>query len=215
MRASYSRVLLLGLLLASSRLLAPPEPATCPLALALIDGESLQRVFVVTHQQEFLHAETLQKLLKDVRYRDIPVLLLNSEPLAEKVTWGIDPRPHPELQGRAVVHTSILGETSGVTINAAEIHLAGGSCGVCLSNTFEHLFRDFQKGDRKQTRIIVHRSLIYPQSEGTAGEFLRTLIVGRVPELSRKEVPSTMWGQVFEIPLPSDATRRFLIEVIP
>ncbi len=94
-------------------------------AASLLQGKPVAEVFIVTHQQTGRQIETAS-LLQEDRFKAVPSIVLSSEryPIKDKALAEV-----------ATLHEhSNLGEFQP-KFDATTVHLAGGTCGICLSNT--------------------------------------------------------------------------------
>lgn len=193
---------------------AGPSLNVCPpIAAKLLKGDEFAAIFVLTHQTAGRIPLTLRRLTENSIYKNMPVVLLNA-PTGE---FGrLTPDRNRELVGRATVHTSLMGEVSGISINSPVVHVAGGACGVCLTRTLHNLIRDFEKSDRTDMRIVLHKDLIYPEPSQTGypDNFMRELFIGRTFEAHNLgSVRHSQWSLGFRIPVTGGTNRRVIVEI--
>ncbi|MEQ1876784.1 MAG: hypothetical protein ABL958_09060, partial [Bdellovibrionia bacterium] len=114
--------------------------------------EPVDKVVIVTHQNERYAEGTANFLANDPGLKNAPRLLLGSEKF---------PVPDPRLLAQAsAVRYSMEGE---VAFNAVpkEVHLAGGWSERCLSRTVGSVMKKFEQSSNETIRIAVHSKLVY------------------------------------------------------
>ena len=163
------------------------EHRSAKLRQQLEEGAEANEVFIVTHQDgEGGAGAKTARLLSKPRFRQVPRLMLVSHwfPIASKKLLAEATKIRFSEDGK---HQS--------KINTKTIHLAGGDCFQCLTDTLRNAIGSSVE-NRKEITVILHTALIYGGGTENLGETLESMSgQERVNELKR--VGKNMLGNKF------------------